>query len=53
MAPIKLNYQFIYIIIRQVRISEFAGCYLNVRVDSLLFLFFFIFLLSQHSFLVY
>ena len=40
MALIKLNDQFIQIIIREIRVSEFVDCYLNTRVDSLLFFFF-------------
>ena len=39
MALIKLSNQFIQIIIRDVRVSETANCYLNVRVDSSLFFF--------------
>ena len=40
MALIKLNNQFIQIIIREI--SEFVDWYLNARVDSLLFFFFYI-----------
>ena len=43
MALIKLNTQFIQIIIREIRASKFVDCYLNTRVDSLLFFFFHIF----------
>ena len=41
MTFIKLNNQFIQIIIREIRVSEIVDCYLNARVDSLLFFFFF------------
>ena len=49
MALIKLHNQFIQIIIREVRVSESADCYLNAHVDSLLFIFFF---LIRYSFSV-
>ena len=42
MALIKLNNQFVQIIIREIRISEFVDWYLKARVDSLLFFFFYI-----------
>ena len=50
MALIKLNNQCIQIIAREVRVSESADCYLNVRVDSLLFFFFYIFPCSTFVF---
>ena len=43
-ALIKLNNQFIQIIIREIRVSEFADCYLNAR---LLFFCFFVFSFVQ------
>ena len=50
MALIKLNTQFIQIIIREIRASKFVDCYLNTRVDSLLFFFFHIFSCSTFVF---
>ena len=48
-ALIKLNNQFIQIIIRDVRVSETANCYSNTRINSPLFVFF-VFFLVQYVF---
>ena len=37
MGFIKLNNQFIQIIIRDVKVSETANCYLNARVDNVFY----------------
>ena len=50
MALIKLNNQFIQIVIREIGVSEFVDCYLNTRVDSLSFFFFHIFSCSTFVF---